>query len=201
MKAKVPLLLILYRLILAPCIILLSIYTSNLFPTIAVFIIVSGLVSDIFDGILARRWGVSTTQLRRWDSTVDQIFFIAIVVAAYIYCPSFFAQHMFKILLLLAAEALCYLVSFIKFKKEVATHSLGAKIWTLSLVVLLIQVFVQCSSTWLFELCFYLGMLTRFEIIAILFILKKWTNDVPTYYHAVLLRKGKTIKRNKYFNG
>jgi hypothetical protein len=34
-----------------------------------------------------------------------------------------------------------------------------------------------------------------------LFILRKWTNDVPSLFQAVLLRQGKAIKRNKMFNG
>jgi CDP-diacylglycerol--glycerol-3-phosphate 3-phosphatidyltransferase len=34
-----------------------------------------------------------------------------------------------------------------------------------------------------------------------LLVLKKWTADVPSFYHAIQLRKGKEIKRNKYFNG
>jgi len=33
------------------------------------------------------------------------------------------------------------------------------------------------------------------------FILKDWTNDIPSLYHAVLIRKGKEIKRHKLFNG
>lgn len=41
----------------------------------------------------------------------------------------------------------------------------------------------------------------KLEIMVVLLILKEWTNDVPGIYHAILLRQGKTIKRNKLFNG
>jgi CDP-diacylglycerol--glycerol-3-phosphate 3-phosphatidyltransferase len=60
---------------------------------------------------------------------------------------------------------------------------------------------VHCESVVLFELCLWIGLATRLEILAIVFTLKKWTNDVPTIYHAVKLRQGKEIKRNKLFNG
>lgn len=48
---------------------------------------------------------------------------------------------------------------------------------------------------------FVLGLLSRLEIIAILIMLKSWTNDVPSLLHAIKLRKGVPIKRNRYFNG
>ena len=38
-------------------------------------------------------------------------------------------------------------------------------------------------------------------VIAILIVLKEWTNDVPTVYHSYKLRKGLPIKRHKLFNG
>lgn len=41
----------------------------------------------------------------------------------------------------------------------------------------------------------------NYKLIAILPILKKWTNDVPSFYHSLQLRRGKEIKRHKMFNG
>jgi hypothetical protein len=98
-------------------------------------------------------------------------------------------------------EALTYLISFLKFRKEIATHTIGAKIWTLLLFATLIQIILQCESSVLFEFCFWVGLATRLEIIAIILTLKEWANDVPTVYHSVRLRQGKAIKRNKIFNG
>ena len=144
---------------------------------------------------------VSTQKLRRLDSTVDQIFFISVAIATYLQCPSFFKQNLVQILILLSFEALAYLFCYIKFKKEIATHSIGAKFWTLLLFALLVDVMIDCKATLLFQLCFYVGIATRLEIIAIIFALKKWTNDVPSFYHALQLRKGKQIKRNQLFNG
>ena len=65
----------------------------------------------------------------------------------------------------------------------------------------LVQIVASGDSVLLFNLCFYTGILNKLEIIAMLLIIKKWHNDIPTVYHAVLLRKEKAIKRNKLFNG
>ncbi len=201
MKRHVPVLLIWARLLIGIVIVGLSYYQIRNYQSIAIALLTVGLLTDIFDGIIARRLQVSTQKLRRLDSTVDQLFFSAVAVATYIQCPGFFRHNAFKLILLLGLEGLTYTVSFLKFKKEIATHSIGAKIWTLTLFATLIQVILQCQAPVWFEICFWIGMLTRLEIIAIILILKKWTNDVPTWYHALKLRRNQAIKRHKLFNG
>jgi len=135
------------------------------------------------------------------DSSIDQVFWICALIAAYLICEDFFRANYMKLLILLSVEGLTYVVSFVRFKKEVATHAILSKIWTLTIMATLIQIVLSCNSLILFNICFYFGILTRLEIIAILFIIKEWTNDVPSLYQAILLRKGKTIKRHKFLNG
>lgn len=201
MRQQIPILLIASRLLFGLLMLLLSCWRPEHYPTLALCLLSAGLLSDIFDGIIARRLGVSTPLLRRLDSSADQVFFVCVALATYIQCPDFFRNHALSLSLLLGAEALCYLISFIKFRKEVATHSFGAKIWTLFLFATLIQIIIQCDSGWLYQACFWTGLLSRLEIMAILLSLKAWTNDVPSLYHALQLRKGKIIKRHKLFHG
>lgn len=159
-----------------------------------------GLLTDIFDGIVARQLNISTERLRRLDSSIDQIFFISVAAATYIQCPQFFKNNALKLGILIGIEALTYIVSYIKFKKEIATHSIGAKIWTLLLFATLIQVILTCESTGLFTACLWVGIITRIEIIAIILVLKKWTNDVPTVLSAIKIRQGKEARKHKLFN-
>jgi phosphatidylglycerophosphate synthase len=201
MKYKIPIALIYLRFLLGFVIIACSYYSIKNYALVAIILLSIGLLSDVFDGIIARKLNVSTQKLRRLDSTIDQIFFICVGIATYIQCPQFFKENAAKLIILLSSEALIYIVCFLKFKKEIATHSIGAKFWTLILFSTLIEVMIHCQSTVLFQLCFWVGILTRAEIIAIILALRKWINDVPTIYHALQLRKGKIIKRNKLFNG
>jgi phosphatidylglycerophosphate synthase len=198
---KLPITLIYSRLAIGLTIILLSIKQVDNYKLIAILLFSIGLLTDIFDGIIARRLNISTQTLRRLDSTVDQVFFISFAVATYIQCPDFFKANYFKLSILLGSEGLAYLICFLKFRKEIATHSIGAKIWTLLLFATLVQIILQCQSVILFNICFWVGLLTRLEIIAIIFTLKEWANDVPTFYHSLKLRQGKEIKRHKMFNG
>lgn len=198
---NIPLILIYSRLFIGFGIIILSVLHIDNYAFLSISLLTIGLLTDVFDGIIARKLNISSEKLRRLDSGIDQVFFISVAIATYIQCPDFFKLNLMKLIVLFSAEALIYLVSYIKFKKEIATHSIGAKIWTLILFATLVEIMVHCKSVVLFELCLWIGLLTRLEILAIILILKKWTNDVPTIYHAIRLRQGKEIKRNKLFNG
>ena len=201
-KANVPLLLIYSRLALGLLIVPLSLLPVDHFPAIAISFLGFGLVSDFFDGYIARQMGLSTEKLRRLDSTIDVVFFVGIALATVIRCPDFLLREKaLPLMILVVAEAMTYAVSYFRFQREVATHSIGAKIWTLFLFATLVELLLHCRSGILFEIMFWLGLVTRIEIAAIYFVLRNWTTDVPTVWHAVQLRKGRPIKRHKVFNG
>ncbi len=189
MIKAIPIALIYLRLLLGFIIVACSIFQVVHYSIIAIVLLTIGLLSDIFDGIIARHLNISTQKLRRLDSTIDQIFFISVAIATYIQCPQFFKTNATKLIILFSIEVLAYLVCFLKFKKEIATHTIGAKFWTLFLFSTLIEIILHCQSRVLFELCFWFGIVTRLEIIVIILALKKWTNDVPTLFHAIKLRK------------
>lgn len=201
MKNKIPITLIYSRLVLGFLLVALAFFKIQYFAFFSIFILSLGLITDIFDGIIARQLNISSEKLRRLDSTIDQIFFTSVLVAAFIHCPEFFKSNWIKLSLIVGFEILAYLVCYVKFKREIATHSIGAKVWTLFLFATIVEIFFSCQSILIFNLCFYIGILTRIEIIAIILILKNWVTDVPTFYHAIKLRQGKEIKRHKLFNG
>ena len=166
-----------------------------------VALLIYAVLSDFFDGFSARQLNISTEKLRRADSSIDQFFWLCVIGGTMLTSFAFYKDHWLQISIIIFLEALCYIVSYIRFKKEVATHAIASKLWVVTLFACFIDVIWYTNSTWIFQLCFWVGVVTRLEIIAILLLLKQWTNDVPSVIHAVQLRKGKTIKRNKIFNG
>jgi phosphatidylglycerophosphate synthase len=198
---KVPILLIYLRFVFAFAIVALALTQSPAYKTGIITMMVVGLVADILDGIIARRLNISTPKLRRLDSGVDQVFWVAIVMASYIIYPAFYHHNWEQMLLLSFAEALCYGLCYIKFRKEVATHAIASKLWTLVLLATLIQVIATGDAAVMYQICFYMGIATRIEIIVMLLLIRRWTNDIPTVYHAYLLRHNKSIKRHTLFNG
>lgn len=195
---KIPLYLIYSRPIIGAIILFLAFHKSTWGMVI---LMIFGLLTDVFDGIIARKLEVSTEKLRRLDSFVDQIFWLLILISTCISCPEFLADHYIELLIILGVEALTYLISYVRFKKEVATHAIASKFWALTILASIIQIMLSCNAGILFQFAFYFGIATRLEIILILIIIRNWYNDVPSLYHAVQLRKGREIKRNRLFNG
>ena len=77
---NVPKILLFSRLALAPIILVLA-YVLQTHSIWFVVIIAWAIISDIFDGIIARKIGVATEWLRRWDSRVDSVFWISATIS------------------------------------------------------------------------------------------------------------------------
>jgi len=158
------------------------------------------VVTDFLDGFLARKFGSSTERLRRLDSQIDLFYWSSLLIALMLCLPD--ANDLFWpwIALSILAEASLYIVSFVRFGKEPCTHALLSKSWCLVLAVALFHSFVIGKTDWL-PFAFIFGYLSQIDVLIILIMLPKWQKDIPSAYHAFLIRKGITIKRHQLFNG
>ena len=196
-----PYILILFRFLLAPAILWIAYATpeSVARPAIVIAIVV-GLLSDIFDGIIARHRGISTVKMRRLDSQTDLVFWLSVGVACYWLNPDLITAYRYQIITLFVMEALCYGLSFLRFGKETCTHAFLSKIWGLTLLVAFVSLIGFGYGGFPLQLAIYWGLLSQTDVILIILLLPRWQNDIPSTYHAYLIRKGKTIKKNKWLN-
>ncbi len=196
---KIPFLLIYSRIVIALVIIFLAWLKVDNYSFIITILILVGLLTDIFDGIIARKLNVSTEKLRIWDSNVDMFFWLSVIASIFYLRFELVKPHILPISILLILELLAYLISFIKFKRTIATHSLLAKLWTLTLLLFLVELILN-STSYTFVLCFVLGVISRVEIILIIATLKNWTTDVPSIFTVRKINNGQEIKKSKWFN-
>jgi len=131
---SIPYLLILFRFLLAPIILLLSYFMTESAAYIVLVLMFLGLISDIFDGIIARKMKIDTEKMRRLDSQTDLIFWLSIAVSCYLIYPELIKENLIGVFAVVLMEALCYGVSLIKFGKETCTHAFVSKIWGLTLL-------------------------------------------------------------------
>lgn len=160
-----------------------------------------GLLTDIFDGIIARRQHISNEKLRRLDSQTDMIFWLSIGIAAWLLRKDLLREHTIGVWTIIGMEILCYTVSIVKFKKETCTHSYLSKFWGISLLVAFTALIGFNTAGVYYYVCVILGFIAHLDVILIMLILPKWTHDIPSAFHAYKIRQGKEIKRNKYFHG
>lgn len=198
---KTPHYLILFRLALAPIIVTLALLFKQESRTTIVILMYLGLFSDIFDGIIARKQNISTEKLRRLDSQVDLIFWLAIALATWIIFPVLIKTNRIGLLAIIIMEVLCYLISLIKFRKETCTHAFLSKMWGITLLISFTCLIGFNHAGIPFKIAVVLGVISQMDVMAIILILPKWTHDIPSAYHAYLIRKNIPFKKNKLFNG
>lgn len=197
---NIPILLIYTRLILGIVILLLTLKTGIDFKEMIFAFIIIGFLTDVFDGIIARKLDIDSDKIRRMDSKVDRIFWLLTLLSTYLMYPEFIKGTIPKIMLIFVFEFLAFLVSYLKFKKIPAPHNYLSKLWGCFVLLSLCQIVLTGSSDLLFNLMIITGVLSRIDSIVIYKILKNWERDIPSFYHAIQIKNGKDIKRTDLFN-
>ncbi|SDJ71120.1 CDP-diacylglycerol--glycerol-3-phosphate 3-phosphatidyltransferase [Pedobacter sp. ok626] len=197
---SIPYLLILFRLLLAPVILGLGFYWGSESRFLILILMYLGLISDIFDGIIARKQGLSTEKMRRLDSQTDLIFWIAVAISCYLIYPEAISDKIYGVVLLIIMEAVCYMTSIIKFGKETCTHAFVSKMWGLTLLAAFTSLLAFGYGGWSLNVTIIVGLISHIDVLLIILLLPKWTHDVPSFYHAYLIRNGRSFKKSKYLN-
>ena len=149
-------------------------------------LLLAGMLSDLFDGVLARRFGVTTPWLRRFDSLTDDLFYICILIATGQAAGDTLRRCLPLVVALLASEALCIVTSLIRFKALPATHCYSAKAYGLALFLAFLAVLSLGAGTWVVWVLAVVGLTANVEVMAVLLLATKPPVDVPSVF--ILLR-------------
>jgi CDP-diacylglycerol--glycerol-3-phosphate 3-phosphatidyltransferase len=180
MKRHLPFALTTLRLLLGPIALACALVGVTRF--IYLPILITPTLSDIFDGVLARKFGVATPALRRYDSITDIIYYLFILAAAWLLCKPVIAANLWLIALMLASEAGAISICLIRFGKFPATHSFLAKFYGLCLLAGLIALLVFNAGSWAIIALAVVALVTNSEIIAMHVIAKSPPVDVPCIF-------------------
>jgi phosphatidylglycerophosphate synthase len=152
-------------------------------------IVVVALLSDIYDGVLARRWGGETAALRLSDSVADTIFYLGVLWALWLKEPGVLRGSWQLFVALFSFEALRYVFDFWKFGKAASYHSYLAKAWGLLIAVAVVGVFSFDGMRPMIRVALIFGIVVNLEGLAMSLMLPRWKNDVKTLGRAWELRK------------
>lgn len=152
-------------------------------------LIVAALLSDIFDGVLARRWKCSTPGAGLFDSMADTFFYACVAAALRIGQPAVWASWRNPVLLLLAFEAARIVFDLLKFGKPASYHSYLAKTWGLVLGSAIITLFAIGHARILMTAAVALGVVCSVEGLAMSLLLPVWRSDVKTLAVAWRMRR------------
>lgn len=150
---------------------------------------VAAFLSDIFDGIIARRLKISTAGLRQADSWADRCLYICVFSSAWLVNKDLVIAFRIPLLTVVFAQLMWWIVNLLKYGKPASYHSYSAKIWGITLFIATIAWFSLDRAGIALWLAIIVGILHTLEEIAMTLILPIWKHDVLSIYHAINLRR------------
>ena len=187
---RVPLFLTLLRIVLAPVVVATAFYGGS--RAVFAACLVAAFVSDIFDGVIARRLGIATPGLRRLDSVADSVFYIAATLAVWHLHPEAITQRAELLSALIALELVRYGFDYAKFRREASYHMWSSKLWGIALFVAFLSLLAFDADNLLVTIAIALGVVCDLEGLAISWVLKRWQSDVPTLAAAISIARRQT---------
>lgn len=151
--------------------------------------IAAGFLSDVYDGILARRWGTASPALRVADSAADTVFYLGVLAAIVERHWPVLRERLWLLVAVLVLEASRILFDWIKFRRMASYHSYAAKIWGVLLAASTLALLCFNRAYWLVTAALAWGILCDLEGLAMSILLPQWTHDVRTLPRALAVRR------------
>ena len=145
--------------------------------------------SDYFDGVVARACGVATRALRQADSTIDTAFYLVLGAVTYRLHPEVVHRHATALAICLGTLAVWAGLDVVRWRAAAGFHAWSAKLFAAALGVWAVALYgFAADGPWLVAAC-AVGTLSHLEGIAISCTLREHVTDVPTWPHALRLRR------------
>ena len=185
--------LVVLRLLLAPTVAGLA--ETRTKGVVLASIVFAALLSDIYDGVLARRWNVDTPAIRLADSLVDTVFYLGVLAAVWLRTPQVLRRYWPMLAILILLEGIRYAFDLYKFGKAASYHSYLAKTWGLVMAVAVMLVLGWGRGGWMIAASLALGIVCDMEGFTMSLILPVWRNDVKTVGRALAIRRNQLHMR------
>jgi CDP-diacylglycerol--glycerol-3-phosphate 3-phosphatidyltransferase len=179
---------VIFRTLLGPAVAIVALILPAPQPWLGAMI-AAGFVSDVYDGILARRWGTETAALRVTDSAADTVFYLGVLFAVIARHWPVLRDRLGLLIALLVLEAARYLFDWIKYRRIASYHSYASKAWGALMAAATIALLCFDRAFWMVTLALLAGILCDLEGLAMSALLPEWTHDVKTLRRALALRR------------
>lgn len=186
----IPMTLIVIRFLLGPTL-LLVIQNCTEKSGCPLFLVcfVSAFLSDVFDGIIARRLHVDTKQLREYDGRVDVWFYGWVFLCTWLlYAPIVIAFRV-PLLIVVATQCISWAIDLIKYRRFANYHAYSSKAWGVTLFVAFVALFGFHTTGVFLWLAIIVGIISHIEEMLMSLVLPYWIHDVPGIFHALRLRQ------------
>lgn len=152
------------------------------------------MVSDIFDGRIARALGQSSEFGARLDSWADLGMILAGPVCAVWLRPELVRSEWIGVATVVGGSVLAIIIGYAKFGKLTSYHTTAARL-TAYLAGAGAIIAITWGWPWLFRAGAAVAVYSVLEEIAITFTLNEWTANVPSLNHARRVSSARGVQR------
>lgn len=156
--------------------------------------VVAATLSDIFDGKVARRFGVATSGLRRFDSMADTVFYIGAGIALWLRHSDILRARLLLIVVFVVMQVGGHLLDLWKFGRDTSYHTWSGRLFGVLLGIATTFIFWSGHGGSWFTLALIAGIVAHLDAFVITMILPEWQHDVHTIRNALRLRRVITMR-------
>ena len=181
------------RIVLAP-VVLVAAATGHYVRWIALAVIVAAL-SDVYDGKIARHFGVASAGLRRFDSIADTVFYTGVGLSLWLSHPDIVRSHAVLLIAFVVMQVAGHAVDVWKFGRDTSYHTWSGRAFGLMLFVSMTLIFWTGQSGGWLTAALIVGMLAHLDAFVITMVLPEWDHDVHTIRNAGRIRRAVMRRR------
>jgi CDP-diacylglycerol--glycerol-3-phosphate 3-phosphatidyltransferase len=153
-------------------------------------LLIAAVVTDILDGMIARRLGTSSERLRQLDGFADLALYGQLFMGAVLLDPATFRSLAGPIAVLFAGQVVLYASCLMRYGRPPSYHGVTAKAWGLGLTVAFIAIFCARETEAGVWVALILGYINTLDELAMTALLPAWHTDVLNVAAACRLRTG-----------
>ena len=172
------------RIVLAPCLVLLAWRGASTAFAIGFALC---LLTDIADGQIARRFGLTTELGAKLDSWGDVLTYLAVLPGLFWLQPQFVSDSAIALGIVVASYLVPIGAGFLKYRQLTSYHTRLATVSAYALGASLLIVFAGGPAI-AFTLATLVIVASQVEELAITAVLPTWQANVPSLRHALKLR-------------
>lgn len=150
--------------------------------------IVVAAISDIVDGVIARRTGVAAPDLRRFDSIADTVCCLSAGLAVWMLHAPIVRAHSMLVAVVLTMQVVGHAFDVAKFGRDTSYHTWSGRLWGLTLFTSLTFIFATGDAGPWLNVALYCGIASHIDAFVITMILPEWRHDVRTIANALRIR-------------
>ncbi|MFQ6006213.1 MAG: CDP-alcohol phosphatidyltransferase family protein [Woeseia sp.] len=153
------------------------------------WLLLAALLSDIVDGLIARRFSFTSELGSRLDTMADTLLWVAAVAGIWKFHPELVMDYGILVVLVLFMWVVHHIAELLRYGKLASFHTYSMRASAYALGIFLISMFVWGIRPWLLYVASALSVLASVEQLILVALLPEWTPNVRGFYWALRMRK------------